>query len=215
MTSWRILACLVAAAALWPGRGREWLGLQGSTSARESTSTLGAGSAQDPVSTQGPTPDAVPSAAAHLRPRRATPALEVAATIDLIVLCLAGGRGVVEAVDGVARSSAESVRQRLATVVAAVRWGVPWAQAWGLAGAEWRRVGTAFALAEQLGVAPTAPLVRAASDLRVAARHEAGLAAARLGVRLVLPLGLTFLPAFVLLTVVPLVVALASHMLGP
>ncbi len=109
----------------------------------------------------------------------------------------------------------EERNQPLATVVAAVRWGVPWGQAWALAGAEWRRVGTAFALADQIGVAPTGPLARASADLRTAARHEGGLAAARLGVRLVLPLGLAFLPAFVLLTVVPLVGSLAEQLLGP
>ncbi|HEX2706134.1 MAG TPA: hypothetical protein VHM65_10275 [Candidatus Lustribacter sp.] len=39
-------------------------------------------------------------------------------------------------------------------------------------------------------------------------------AAARLGVRLVLPLGLAFLPAFGLTTVVPIVVALAGQLLS-
>jgi len=40
------------------------------------------------------------------------------------------------------------------------------------------------------------------------------LAAARVGVRLVAPLGLVLLPAFLLTTVVPLVVALGRQMLN-
>lgn len=140
--------------------------------------------------------------------------MEVAAAIDLIMLSLAGGGGVVEAVEGVAKVAPSPLSQRLATVVAAVRWGVPWEEAWALAGKEWRRVGAAFALAEEIGIAPTAPLARASADLRTGAQHDGNVAAARLGVRLVMPLGLTFLPAFVLLTVVPLVVALASQLLA-
>ena len=42
-----------------------------------------------------------------------------------------------------------------------------------------------------------------------------GLAAARLGVRLVLPLGLCLLPAFVLLGIVPFVLSLGGRLLGP
>ncbi len=40
-------------------------------------------------------------------------------------------------------------------------------------------------------------------------------AAARAGVRLVLPLGLAFLPAFACTAVIPVVLALAHTVLGP
>ena len=217
MTAWGMVACLVVAVAVWPGRGRGPTGSPGpSVTPRSLPTSVTSASPPRPLVTDldGDAPAGLAQAVGRSAVR-AVPGLEVAATIDLIVLCLAGGGGVVDAVDGVATVSAETVRQRLATVVAAVRWGVPWGQAWALAGAEWRRVGTAFALADQIGVAPTGPLARASADLRTAARHEGGLAAARLGVRLVLPLGLTFLPAFVLLTVVPLVGSLAEQLLGP
>lgn len=217
MTAWWTVACLVVAAALWPGRGRDSTRTPGAWVVPTSLPTsFTSASRPRPLVTDLDGEAAVdPAPAVGRSAARAVPGLEVAATIDLIVLCLAGGGGVVDAVDGVATVSAERVRERLATVVAAVRWGVPWGQAWALAGAEWRRVGTAFALADQIGVAPTGPLARASADLRTAARHEGGLAAARLGVRLVLPLGLAFLPAFVLLTVVPLVGSLAEQLLGP
>jgi pilus assembly protein TadC len=54
---------------------------------------------------------------------------------------------------------------------------------------------------------------RAAADVRAAWRERVELAAARLGVRLVLPLGLAVLPGFVLLAVVPIVLGLAASVL--
>ena len=53
---------------------------------------------------------------------------------------------------------------------------------------------------------------RAAADQR--RDHATGIeiATARLGVRIMLPLGLAFLPAFVLVGLVPLVLALAGEL---
>ncbi|WP_418606028.1 hypothetical protein [Georgenia sp. SUBG003] len=53
-----------------------------------------------------------------------------------------------------------------------------------------------------------------ASAPTTAGHREAQEAAARLGVRLVLPLGLCFLPAFVLLGLVPVVLAAGGAVLG-
>lgn len=76
------------------------------------------------------------------------------------------------------------------------------APAWVVALAE------ALALAREAGVA-VAPLLSAAAEQERRARAAAArVAAARLGVQVVLPTGLCLLPAFVLLAVVPLVLAL-------
>jgi len=48
----------------------------------------------------------------------------------------------------------------------------------------------------------------------VTARSAAREAAGRLGVRLVLPLGLCFLPAFILIGLVPVILSLAAGLLG-
>ncbi|MFL6240602.1 MAG: type II secretion system F family protein, partial [Actinomycetes bacterium] len=64
------------------------------------------------------------------------------------------------------------------------------------------------------GAAPGPALREAADHLRRARRRAAREAAGRLGVRLVLPLGLCFLPAFVLVGVLPLVLAMAGGVLG-
>jgi hypothetical protein len=63
-------------------------------------------------------------------------------------------------------------------------------------------------LARDAGVAPRAVLASAAAGERRRRADRLRLAAARLGVRVVLPTGVCLLPAFVLLTVVPMVVAL-------
>jgi pilus assembly protein TadC len=66
----------------------------------------------------------------------------------------------------------------------------------------------ALLLARQSGVAVAPLLAAAAAQERREQAAQARVAAARLGVRVVLPTGLCLLPAFVLLTIVPLVLAL-------
>jgi len=66
----------------------------------------------------------------------------------------------------------------------------------------------ALLLARDSGLAPGPVLATAAADARRRRATRRRLTAARLGVRLVLPTGLCLLPAFMLLTVVPLVLAL-------
>lgn len=65
-------------------------------------------------------------------------------------------------------------------------------------------------LSETAGVPGAALLRSAAAESRREARARASIAAERLGVTLMLPLGVCILPAFVLVGVVPLVVALLS-----
>ena len=134
--------------------------------------------------------------------------------MDLLALVAASGRGVLEAMDRVSAVSPSRVSADLASVVAAQGWGLPPPDAWALVGPVWEPAAAALALATTAGVAPSAILTRGAADIRFAHAEALDLAAARLGVRLVLPLGLAFLPAFVLLTVVPLVLALAAQLLG-
>ena len=69
-------------------------------------------------------------------------------------------------------------------------------------------------LAQLAGAPPAETIRRAAADLRRDRRAALERAAARLPVFLVIPLGTVFMPAFVLIAVVPLVVALATQTLG-
>ena len=68
-------------------------------------------------------------------------------------------------------------------------------------------------MAATAGVPPAGVLIRAAEEVRRAEQQRLEVATATLGVRIVLPLGLVFLPAFVLTTVVPIVIALAKQVL--
>ncbi|MYW04674.1 type II secretion protein F, partial [Streptomyces sp. SID3343] len=64
--------------------------------------------------------------------------------------------------------------------------------------------------------APAAQAVaRAADEQRAAQRRTATAAARRVGVRATVPLGLCFLPAFLLIGVVPIVIGLTSTLLRP
>lgn len=92
--------------------------------------------------------------------------------------------------------------------------GAPWEEAWD--GSPRALVALADALEPAWvdGAAPGPLLRQAAGSVRATRHREAQEAAARLGVRLVLPLGLCFLPAFVLLGLVPVVLAAGGAVLG-
>lgn len=138
----------------------------------------------------------------------------VATALDLLALALGSGVPLVQAIAAVAERSGPVVRRDLNQVVAALRWGVDEYAAWAGLPDVWRPAGRALSLAAAAGVPPAALLRDAARDLRRRERAELDEAAARLGVRIVIPLGLCFLPAFALLTVVPAVAALAGRVLG-
>ncbi|WXF90273.1 hypothetical protein WDV91_12795 [Curtobacterium flaccumfaciens pv. flaccumfaciens] len=69
-------------------------------------------------------------------------------------------------------------------------------------------------LARRAGVPAAGLLRRAAEDVRDEAAADGLVAAERLAVRLVLPLGVCVLPAFVLVGVVPVVVGVLSSTVG-
>jgi pilus assembly protein TadC len=112
-----------------------------------------------------------------------------------------------------AERHAPPVARDLRQVAAALRWGASDDEAWASVGEVWSGAGRAVAIAHRAGIPPGPLLLSAADDLRKASLEQVELAAARVGVQLVAPLGLVLLPAFCLTTVVPLVVALAGQML--
>lgn len=140
---------------------------------------------------------------------------EVAGSMVLLAVALRSGCGVVEAIEEVAAVSSGPAAHDLATVAAAHRWGVDDHVAWAAVDPAWARTGDALRLASRAGVAPSALLLDGAADLRAAELAALDVAAARVSVRMVLPLGLTFLPAFCLTSVAPLVIALAAQVLSP
>jgi pilus assembly protein TadC len=145
--------------------------------------------------------------------RRVVPVVEVAGVIDLLALTLRGGAGLVEAMEAVATRVGGPLGLHLRTVAAAGRWGVDDATAWASVPSAWQPAARALRMAGMAGVPPADVLVRAAEEVRRAEQQRLEVATATLGVRIVLPLGLAFLPAFVLTTVAPIVLALAKQVL--
>jgi tight adherence protein B len=129
--------------------------------------------------------------------------------LDLVAAVLAAGAPVATAVDLVAEALGEYApgqAEHLAHLARRQALALP-----GPSHAEpaWLAVlERTLQLAGDAGVPPADVLVSAAADERRRRAERQRLAAARLGVQVVLPTGLCLLPAFVLLTVVPMVVAL-------
>jgi Flp pilus assembly protein TadB len=136
--------------------------------------------------------------------------------LDLLAACLIGGAVPAEAVQAVSAAVPGPCGDRLATVAARLAVGSDPAAAWralgdgrGAAGAAARALCRAA-----IGGAPVASSVqRVADDARRQASAQAARAARRAGVLAVGPLGLCFLPAFLLLGVVPAVIGLATPLL--
>jgi Flp pilus assembly protein TadB len=139
----------------------------------------------------------------------------VADALVLLALALRSGMGQREALDCVARTCDGAVAGQLRAVSAALRWGRPSEEAWAYAPAVWRSAALAWQVSEVTGAGP-AQLVEDAS-WRLRDREDRRLEAAglRAGVRLVLPLGAAFLPAFACTSVIPVVLALGQRVLAP
>ena len=141
------------------------------------------------------------------------PAADVAGVIELLALTLRGGAGLAEAMEAVAVRVGGPLGLHLQTVAAAGRWGVDDAAAWASVPSAWQPAARALRMANRAGVPPANALVGAADEVRRAEQQRLEVATATLGIRIVLPLGLVFLPAFILTTVVPVVLALAKEVL--
>lgn len=165
-----------------------------------------------------------PQVLATLEPRsvraeRERFAADLPLALDLLAACLAGGAVLPAAVRAVAEAVPGPCGQRLARVCAALEVGTPPAEAWqvlaqggesDLAAAAVR----ALARAGEAGTPVAAAVARLAAEAREDSRARGQAAAERAGVLAVAPLGLCFLPAFVLLGVVPVVAGLVGPLLA-
>ncbi|WP_402373718.1 type II secretion system F family protein [Isoptericola rhizosphaerae] len=174
---------------------------------------------------------------------QASAALDVPCLLELVAAAVRSGAGVPRALEAVGAAVGGPDGRALGRVAAALRLGAGWDAAWTGARdvpARSRRQDAAWAGARDVparsgrdAVAPRLDVLRRAlrgawaegaapgESLRAAGaehRHErqaaARTAAARLAVRLVLPLGLCYLPAFVLVGLVPVLLALGVDLLS-
>jgi Flp pilus assembly protein TadB len=138
--------------------------------------------------------------------------------MDLLVVAGAAGLAPRQALELVAQRGPPELRPAFAEVVARAGTGEPWARAVphlvASVGEPARAIVHAIIAAEQDGAPMGTVLSRLADDARRQRRHDLEAAVRRLPVRLSFPLVCCSLPAFVLLTVVPLVAA-GLRRLGP
>ncbi|MFK5635778.1 MULTISPECIES: hypothetical protein [unclassified Ornithinimicrobium] len=199
-----VLAVAAAVAVLtWPVGGPEW------TPGRLRGSGVGG--------TGGPVPRWrrwVPGARPRRAPSRAdgSPTALMPEVLELYALALLGGGSLAGAARSLGASVPGELGAELVRIGQAMERGEDAEAVWGAVGPHWWPARRSLDLAALAGVPPGEALVGAARDLRRDAVSAVEVAAARLGVRLVLPLALAFLPAFVLTTVLPLVLALVQDM---
>ncbi|MFD5493985.1 type II secretion system F family protein [Streptomyces sp. NPDC001812] len=157
------------------------------------------------------------AAGAHVREREAAGAArQLPLAADLLAACIAAGAGPVPAAQAVGEALGGPVGAALAQGAAEVRLG-------GEPGAAWRRLASvpgAAALARLLeradvsGLPMAAPVARLAAESRAQWGRAATARARRAAVMVTAPVGLCFLPAFIAVGVLPVVIGLAGGVLG-
>jgi len=138
----------------------------------------------------------------------------VALTTDLLAMAVAAGLTPYLAVEMTARFVPEAVAEELGCVLAATQGGLRFADALDTQAARCPQLASTLALlaaSERSGAPVGAALVRLAAGTRTQARRRAMARARTVPVRLLFPLVFLVLPAFLLLTVAPVVLASLTH----
>lgn len=151
-----------------------------------------------------------------VRARREAATLDLPITLELMASCLDAGAPLRMAVSQVGSLCAASTAATLRQLDDAVRLGVHEPDAWAqlLDDPVWGAIAADMMRCSQTGAAASDVLREHAAEARRTA-SDARLAAARaVGVRSVLPLMTCFLPAFLLVGVVPIVASIAPRLFG-
>ncbi|MEW2376764.1 type II secretion system F family protein [Micromonospora sp. NPDC047812] len=150
-----------------------------------------------------------------VRNRRLREAADLPLAADLLAAAMRAGAPVDRSILAVAGALDGPLADRLARVGRLLRLGGGPEEAWAplaaVPGAE--RLTAAVLRSANSGAALAGALTRLADDLRADRSTAAEAAARRAGVLIVLPLGLCFLPAFILAGLVPVIVAVLGDVL--
>jgi Flp pilus assembly protein TadB len=152
-----------------------------------------------------------------VRPRLSAPLVnpdDVPVVVDLVAGCLSAGASLPDALDAASVAAETALRDACTVVATALRSGAPPEEAWRtwLADPWLAPVARTAVRTSQTGAAAAADLSRTSTRLRARRRAAAQHRVRQASVWLVVPLGLCFLPAFVLVAVVPLVVGLVPSL---
>lgn len=155
---------------------------------------------------------AMPPVLRRKRGRRPLPPLDLAITCDLLAASFSSGLSIPGALVALGSSLEDAASARAFTFAGrALMLGASWEEAWQGCPADLRLVEQCLEPSWSEGVDPTALLVRAAASVREQRSRRAREAASRLASQLVVPLGVCFLPAFLALGVVPIVLSLIAN----
>ncbi|WP_328770720.1 type II secretion system F family protein [Streptomyces sp. NBC_00286] len=135
---------------------------------------------------------------------------------DLLAACIVAGAGPVAAAQAVGEALEGPVGERLARGAAEMRLGGEPAEAWrGLAALPGARaLARLLERAGESGVPAASPVGRLAAEARAEWGRTATTRARRAAVMVTAPVGLCFLPAFIAIGVLPVVIGLADGVLG-
>jgi pilus assembly protein TadC len=135
---------------------------------------------------------------------------DLPAACDLIAVCLAAGVPVPGALAAVGEAEPGPLGGQLRRVAVLYRLGAEAQRAWDDVPRELAGLGRALVRAGESGAAVVPALRSLAADSRAAQRLATEAAVRRAGIWVLAPLGLCFLPAFLCLGVVPLVLGIAG-----
>ena len=145
---------------------------------------------------------------------RASLVRDLPVACDLLGVCLAAGMPVAGALHAVGSATPPPLGSELRGVAALYRMGADPRGAWADVSPELTGLGRLLVRAGESGSTVVPALRTLAADGRAAARAATEAAVGRAGVWVLAPLGLCFLPAFVCLGVVPLVLGIAAGVFG-
>jgi Flp pilus assembly protein TadB len=150
-----------------------------------------------------------------VRVRRQRIEADLPTAADLLAACLLAGSPPADAAAAVAAALGGPLGEELQGVVATLRLGGDPAESWLRLGREpvLAPLARCWARTLETGAPLAEAMTRLADEQRSARRWAAEAEARRAGVRATAPLGLCFLPAFVLIGVVPAVAGVASGLL--
>jgi pilus assembly protein TadC len=130
---------------------------------------------------------------------------------DLLAVCLSTGLPLATALAEVAAAVPGATGGRLRAVATSLALGTAPAQAWAAAPPEFASLGRVLIRAAESGSSVGSGLRALSAQLRAAAGAQAEAAVRRAGIWILAPLGLCFLPAFICLGVLPLVLGIAGN----
>jgi Flp pilus assembly protein TadB len=143
-----------------------------------------------------------------------TPEADLPVACDLLAVCFEAGLPVGGALAAVAAALPGPLGPELTTVAGLYRLGAAPRRAWADVPAELAVLGRVLVRAGESGSTVVPALRSLAGDARAEQRSRADAAVRRAGVWVLAPLGVCFLPAFLCLGVVPLVLGIAADVFG-